>query len=84
MRTRSNFCPRCVWSLVRRALRWLRSDPMRDAMARKMREARSLRDAADSEWEKDFQRFRLGALKIQSCFCIPPNKPDSATKERSD
>ena len=61
--------------LVRRALRWLRSDPMRDAMARKMREARSLRDAADSEWEKDFQRFRLGALKIQSCFCIPPNTP---------
>lgn len=49
---------------------------MRDAMARKMREARSLRDAVDSEWEKDFQRFRIGALKIQSCFCIPPNDTD--------
>ena len=58
---------------MKKFFRWWRSCPERNHMARRIREARRLRDSSTDEFTHRFQVFRIQALKLQADFCLPPN-----------
>ena len=76
MKTRNKLCPRCVWSLVRRAV-----SP--NAIARRgftgmIREARRNRDAARTELSRDYFRWRAKLLRDKADCCKPNTKVTDA------